>query len=852
MRTFEPPLKGTALGALLLVCLGFVFFSPLFFGDSLLFPVHTSTYPPWQGELSPETLQELEKTSNSLMADKVHIFHPELVKSRRSLSSCELPLWDPYTLGGIPHLAQGLPATFHLVNAGYLFMRPEAAYAVTAFLQTVLAAIFMLLFLRSLEIRLFPAFAGGLVFGFSGWMLIHLHYFQITGAAMWLPLLLLCIEKIARKERAWWILALAAGVFQTLCAGFPQIAVMNLYIAAAYAVLKAAPFLSQNIKTGLGILLKAGSGILVGILLSGIQFIPTVETALSGEFTREMGTKEVIRERDLPLPCLLTYIAPDLFGHPELTRKTSSPYFRHSSLLSLATLPRQDERPDVNYTETHGYIGTLPLILALLAFFIRPRKGWLFFAAILGFSLCTALGVPGFIDLTAILPGLMIGDAKRFLFPAAFGLTALAAFALDKLLKPDGPRVALIFCSGAVVGAVLIVAGVWTALTITSDDGLRHAAVSAVHAKTNIDAARIEKAISTEDLAVQREFLSSVLLRTVMQLMLAGGALLLFMRQSRHLEISRPFLAIVLVLDLFTVGSRFNEPVVDLPLYDEGNEVVGYLMENTKFQRIVRYENDLLYPVNSGTIHRIRDMQGYTAFYSKRYRRLLDLLEPGRSQAYGGACLLNKETLSSPILDLMSVKHILAVDRQKLPGVVEVFHKNNVFIHENTGSMPLAYLHQEAVYVDSPDKAAELLSAEGYDPWSSVIIEQAAGSAAGEKEKEKQAGQASGLKEARGGVLPATIKRYEDEEVEIEVERGGPGWLVLNDNFCSGWIAELDGKEVPILHANLAFRAVRIPDADPHRVRFEYVPQAVWIGKCMSFAGLAICLVLAVFFWKRQ
>jgi uncharacterized membrane protein YfhO len=67
------------------------------------------------------------------------------------------------------------------------------------------------------------------------------------------------------------------------------------------------------------------------------------------------------------------------------------------------------------------------------------------------------------------------------------------------------------------------------------------------------------------------------------------------------------------------------------------------------------------------------------------------------------------------------------------------------------------------------------------------------------------------------------IAAYRNTEVAVEVESAAPGWLVLHDPYHPWWVAELDGREVPILRADVLFRAVRVP-AGRHRLRFLFRP----------------------------
>lgn len=837
----ESPWKGTVMGGMLLTALGLLFIGPFLAEDQILFPAHTATYLPWRDDMPKDELKELEASSNRLMADKLHMFHPELIHNKRSLLDGRLPLWDPYTLGGIPHLAQGLPSVFQILNMGYLFMDPENAYALTAFLQIVLASLFMLLFLRSLEIHHFSAFVGGLVFGFSGWMLIHLHYYMITGAAMWLPLMLLGTERLMKGGKIWWIFALALGTFQTLCAGFPQIAFMNMYLATIYALVRAAPYVKKSFKTALGRLGLAAGGLFIGILLSGVQLLPSADVALSDDSTRKPADTGILRSMRLDPECLAVYVAPDLFGHPKLEQRSESPYLKTNSLVALAVLSR---RPDVNYTEIHGYVGVLPFILALLVFVAGARPGWKFFACAFFSCLLTALGAPVFMDLFVNLPGLDVGDVKRFLFPGAACLSVMAAFTLDAFWKPGGaPRVQVVGFVGILV-VILLLAAAWICVVAVSNETLENVFAPAIDDNiSDWDEKMIRQGISEADLNTQRDFLSSVLLRTILHMVLAAVTLVLSTAWTRDWPISRPIVVAVLMLDLFAVGWSFNPPVRALPLYDESNPMVHYLKEETGLHRIIRFRGDLIYPVNAGCLHGVYDAQGYTAFYQERYRSLFKILAPGQEGEYGIFSLKRESSLASPLLDLLSIRFVLSSQEIDLPGMKlaglhERHPPKSVWVYENTDRLPRAYLQKRAAFCSDWKEAGELMSKNDYDPRSFAVIE---GEASGSYEKG-----AAGIQEE-----DVRIVSYEPELVELDVT-GGPGWLILSDPFADGWIAERDGEIVPIHPANLAFRAVEIPDPGIHRVVFRYEPGSVRIGKYMSFSGLLICAVLSVLFWLRS
>jgi hypothetical protein len=79
------------------------------------------------------------------------------------------------------------------------------------------------------------------------------------------------------------------------------------------------------------------------------------------------------------------------------------------------------------------------------------------------------------------------------------------------------------------------------------------------------------------------------------------------------------------------------------------------------------------------------------------------------------------------------------------------------------------------------------------------------------------------------------------DRVRAEVAASGPGWLVLVDTFDPGWAARLDGAAAPLLRANVAFRAVRVPTGE-HTVEIVYRPRALTAGLMVSgLALLALC-----------
>jgi uncharacterized membrane protein YfhO len=71
-----------------------------------------------------------------------------------------------------------------------------------------------------------------------------------------------------------------------------------------------------------------------------------------------------------------------------------------------------------------------------------------------------------------------------------------------------------------------------------------------------------------------------------------------------------------------------------------------------------------------------------------------------------------------------------------------------------------------------------------------------------------------------GGRGEATVVQDRGRVLRLRT-RGREGYLVVSDVLLPGWSATLDGKELPMLRADYAFRAVPLPAGD-HEVVMRY------------------------------
>jgi hypothetical protein len=79
------------------------------------------------------------------------------------------------------------------------------------------------------------------------------------------------------------------------------------------------------------------------------------------------------------------------------------------------------------------------------------------------------------------------------------------------------------------------------------------------------------------------------------------------------------------------------------------------------------------------------------------------------------------------------------------------------------------------------------------------------------------------------------------QEMKLKLSTARPRLLVMADRFYPGWYAELDGKQVEILKANMVNRAVLIPSGQ-HELRIYYFCRPLAAGTAAALAALFIFL----------
>ncbi|MCB0114705.1 MAG: hypothetical protein KDD84_11465 [Caldilineaceae bacterium] len=217
--------------------------------------------------------------------DFTHHFLPfSLFQQQEWLAGRFLPMWNPFTYGGHPFLADVQAAVFYPLGDLLLLLTLPFTGAgtrlyflqVEAVIHVALAGFFMFLFVRDLSGHRRGGLVAGVLFAFSGYLTGYPPLqLAILRTAIWLPLILwLLIRAFSEPHRwRWWTGAILAYA-TALLAGHPQTFLHLSYAVGAWILLL---FLTQRRKDAKVRILGTFAFCTLPFALSAVQWLPSWE-----------------------------------------------------------------------------------------------------------------------------------------------------------------------------------------------------------------------------------------------------------------------------------------------------------------------------------------------------------------------------------------------------------------------------------------------------------------------------------------------------------------------------------------------------------------------------------------------
>ncbi len=708
-----------------------------------------------------------------------------------SLKNLQLPLWNPYNFVGSPLLANFQSAVFYPLNFIYLLTTKLIAWSILVILQPLLAAFFTYLYARKIGLGKLGAIFASTSFAFSSFMTVWLEYNTIGQVVLWLPLLLLSIEKLLEKRERKWILIFVFAILSSLLAGHIQIFVYILGFSIIYFLFRNKSLDTQIFNRKL---LFFGLLIILSLGIGAIQLLPGIE--LITQAARSPHQYDILVNKILIQPYqLVMFFVPDFFGNPAT---------RNYWLLDT-------------YVGKVTSIGITATIFMLFGIFSRknPFKQFFLWTAFIVLILVTNNPLTSFIY-KINLP-LISGSAPTLgVFLFCFAVSLLAGFGIDFLQKENVRVKKYLYFVMPVILFFLLLYVVTLFLQRTNAYGLG-----------------IQLQISMHNLSYSIALIvisASLLLLTVLN------------KKLRYFLLVGLFL--INIFDLWHSFEKFN-PFSPKELVFPNAQVLNFLHDKAGINRFWGYQAANI-EANFATEYRLFSPQGYDPLYPKRYGEFIqstvngkiatEFTDQTRSDAnISQAGNLGKNPYRLKILDLLGVKYIL--DRAENASTQKdfpadrfnlVYEQDGWKIFENIKVLPRVFLVSNYKVFKNREEFEKLFFAQDFNSLKTILLEQ---------EPAEHLNNIYHLSNLQ-------VLSYNPNEIRIATQADGQGLLFLSDTYYPGWKAYVDGKETEILRADYAFRAVVVPQGD-HKITFIYNPFSFRLGLYLSIlSGLFFFLFL--------
>lgn len=698
---------------------------------------------------------------------KAH-FQPQIQFLADCIARGEWPFWNPYVFSGQPQIADPQSMIFSLPFLLLaLVNRSPSLWAVdaTLLLSMFAGGVALMAWMRDRGWHWAGALLAAIVFSFGAAMAWRIQHIGQVLSLVFLPVTLFCLDRALERGSLRYGLAagLAAGC---IVLGRDQVALLCVYLLVAYVLWR----LFADLADGAGLFRRLLSLVVAGLTGFALVIVPVLFTILLAAGSNRPEIDYIGAGRGSLHPALLlTFLVPDAFGASgDMKDYWGPPSFAWN-----------DTGLFIAQNVGQLYLGAIPLLLMVAALF--GGRLWdrqiRFFAIAFAVMLIYALGwyTPMFRLMYAVLPGVNLyrRPADAVFLVGALGaiLTGYVTHVLFTQPWMQGSRQQRVGISSVLlVGLfVALLAGLaigrvprlWWPLGVAAlCFGSGMLALVWAQRQLAIDARTVVLVLAglvTADLAWNNGPSTSSALR------------------PRHYDVLQP------KTRDDTIAYLKSHVVADATRRDR-IELAGLGFHWPNASMTHRLENTLGYnPVRLGLYSRATGAEDHVGLPDQR--KFSPLMPSYRSRL---ANMLGLRFIATGV-------PIEQIDKRLQPNDLPlVARTNHGYIYENTHTLPRVLFASAARKADFD---ALLTSGEwpDFNPETTVLLESPPAT-----EAQRRPGKSS-------------IRAYGNTEIVIDVESPDGGWVVVNDPWHPWWFATIDSRDVPILRANVLFRAVAVP-----------------------------------------
>ena len=649
----------------------FIFSSPYFLKNKAPFPAtyQVNNFAPWS--TYPEFAGPVK---NGAMPDIITQIYPWKDFTIDTLRAGQIPLWNPYSFSGTPHLANYQSAVFSPFNFIFFLFPFVDAWSLLVLFQPLLAGLFMYLFVRSLKRSQTASLISSISFMFCGFIVVWMDYATLAYAISFLPLALFCIEKYHELKKIRYLLLLSISIPLSFFSGHFQISIYFFITVLVYLIYKF--ITTKNINASL----KLTGFIFFGLLLSLPQLLPSIELYL-----QSLRSTIFLKGEAIPWQYIPTFLAPDFLGNPV----TRNDWFGH-------------------YAEWNAYIGVLPLMLAVYLIISKKNVQTFFLLTIGIFALLIAFDTPFLTLLINFhIPVLSTSAASRIIVIYSFTFAAMSAFGLDQLVMDVKERRFKKIYSWITLFSIFFLL-LWAIVFF-------------------------KLFIPQERLIVARQ---NLILPSFIFLASSLVILLFAFSQNTNKKVKYSLLAFMLILivafDLFRFAKKWqpfdpkNLVFPNIPTTQEFSRLKGHerVLGNLGAEALVYYG--------------MPSVEGYDPLYINRYGEFVGSLNDGRLRESSRSVVIFPKDIkyTEKAINLLGIKYIihkLSDDNKpwtfpywKYPNdYFDLIYKDESYkIFENEKAYPRVFLVGEYKVINNPQKIIDTMFSKDFDLRKSIILEE--------------------------------------------------------------------------------------------------------------------------------
>ncbi len=763
--------------------------------------------------------------------DLAVFFIPPRMLWVEAIKNLELPLWNPYSFSGHPLLATLQPGVLYPPNILLMLLPFDAGFNLTIVLHFLMAGFFTFALLRELKASILGSVAGGVCFMLSGYLFSAHNVISTLFSVAWVPLLVLMLLRALRNFSFKYAGAAGLVLFAMFTAGGIEVLIGTIGIAfflslAPWAMdYNAEAVIYPAISRRIAIFAIA---VVIWLIASAVELIPFLElTRLSTRAgglsffeatTWSFGLKDIIQ-----------FFLPDPYGYAI----TDERYWANQSWLKTV------------------YLGFLPFMLTVQ--FLRTRRVALSlaFALTVLSALVISMGgnTPVYQYIYAYMPLFnKLRYPVKFIFIVFFFLSVSTAIGLDSIFRrakePNRPgtrwRKMLLF--GATIVALAFGAMVFYNVEITGfmkARGFDYPQYN--HLRINLfNAKRALFFLIAYSLLIYAALKSS-------RLRMPLQVLILFVFTADLFFAHRGFFVATPAKEYHSPGEALSFMSRDKGLFRvfvtpktmfEDIMVRDPDSEAEKSLKGMRIDKERISGYNIE--HHVFDVSGMEVMRRKDYETLYSIII---SQKTPDETMLLSMLNAKYVVSLPEIKSKAFALKLEVPVAAHGKAEAGVTlkIYENLKNLPRFFIVHDYAKINSPAQYLEAIKDKGFNPAEKALIE---------TEPSINGKPISAQSSVKAPSDSVQVVEYKNHSFKLNVNASTDGLLVASEGFYPGWKAYVDGKEGPVLKANLALMAVPVSKGT-HEVRFEYRPFSFFLG--LAVTGMTIpAIALLVYLDKRK